>query len=130
MRNKLVLSVLILIFAILFFASSCSFLGWQITKIEVPQPPAGITADSLQGEQYANCINKCSSCESNCKDNAYYIKATADQNKNICANMVSTTLQSECQQTILAAEAVSQLNKEKCLQLTDEGSQQTCLVHV
>lgn len=131
MRNKSILTILIIVLAILFLTSSCSFFGWKIVRTEEQsQPPAGIAADSLEGEQYANCINKCSSCESTCKDNAYLVKATADENKNMCANIISSSLQSECQQTIIATEAVSQLNKDKCLQLTEEGAQQSCLVHV
>ena len=118
---------LVLLLSLLFFLASCSFFGQQT---EQPQPPAGISTESVEGEQYMTCMEKCNSCEDTCKDNAYYAKAAQDENGNMCASIVSTTLQQDCKQTILAAEAVSQLNKDKCMQLTDEPAQQTCLVHV
>ncbi len=119
---------LVLFLSLLLFLASCSFFTQQTT--ELPQPPAGVSTESVEGEEYTMCMEKCNSCEDSCKDSAYYAKAAKDENENMCASIVSTTLQQDCQQAILAAEAVSQLNKEKCLKLTDEPAQQTCLVHV
>ncbi len=124
------LSALVIMVAILLLTSSCSFFGWKITREEQEQPPAGVSNETIEAEQYMNCINSCSSCVSQCKDGLYYTKATTDGNQNMCASILGASLQSECQQTILEQEAVSQLNKDKCLELTDQGAQQTCLTHV
>lgn len=113
---SLILTVLVL--------TSCSWFGSK--EIEAP---AGISADSVDYEQYASCVTECDLCESNCMDTAYYNKAVSEGNNAVCDKILSEILKHECQNMLLAAEAVSELNKEKCM-LLDEALQQICLVHV
>ena len=108
------------------FLSSCSWFGAE-EQIEVP---AGIDATSVEYESYASCVEQCSSCEENCLNSVYYVKAIQQGDTRSCAQIVSQTLREDCEQTLLATEAVEQLNKEKCMMLTEEAIQQTCLVHV
>lgn len=119
MNTKIFLIILSLL-----IVSSCSWFGSK--KMEAP---AGISADSTEYEQYASCVTACDMCESQCMDTAYYNKAMNEENKDVCDKILSESLKHECQNMLLAAEAVSELNKEKCM-LLDEASQQLCLVHV
>lgn len=108
------------------FLASCAWFGAE-EQIEVP---VGIDATSVEYESYASCVEQCSSCEENCLNSAYYVKALQEADTKSCARIVSQTLRQDCEQTLLATEAVEQLNKEKCMMLTEEAVQQTCLVHV
>ncbi len=119
MNTKISLFILSLL-----IVSSCSWFGSK--DIEVP---AGISADSVDYEQYASCVTQCDLCESKCMDTVYYNKAVSEENKGVCDKITSETLKAECQNMLLAAEAVSQLNKDKCMMLS-EAEQQICLVHV
>lgn len=125
--KKIILTILLfsLVLASLILAQ-CTFLGKEKAK----EVPAGITESSPEAETYISCLDRCASCETNCEDSLYYTKALADENKNVCERITSTTLQQECTEQLLAVEAVAELNKEKCVSLSDEGGQQTCLTRV
>ncbi len=116
-----------MILGILVILSGCSWFGAQEEQVEVP---AGIEASSVEYESYASCVEQCSSCEENCLNSVYYIKAMQETNVRSCEQIMSETLKEECKQTVLATEAVEQLNKEKCMMLTEKAAQETCLVHV
>ncbi len=118
--------ILLLLAVILLLTTSCTW----FTAEEQIEVPAGISAESVDYEAYAGCVQECDSCESDCLDRVYYQKALSDENKNVCSEIISVTLKQDCEQTLLAVEAVSQLNKDKCSQLTQEALQQTCLVSV
>ncbi|MFA6888671.1 MAG: hypothetical protein WC254_04195 [Candidatus Woesearchaeota archaeon] len=119
MKNKLIFITLIMM-----LISSCSWFGEQEISV-----PAGITADSIEYEQYGSCVTECNQCEVNCLDEIYYTKAITGENKDTCDSITSPTLQQECKYMLLATEAVSELNKDKCLMLI-EDQQENCLVHV
>lgn len=109
-----------------FFLASCSWFGAE----EQREVPVGIDASTVEYEQYASCVEQCSSCEENCLNSVQYIKALQEEDTRSCERIVSETLKEDCKQTLLATEAVEQLNKEKCMMLTEEAVQQSCLVHV
>ncbi len=116
-----------MIIGILIILSGCAWFGAEDEQIEVP---SGIDASSTAYEEYASCVEQCSSCEENCLNSIYYIKALQEEDTKSCARIVSETLKEDCEQTVLATEAVQQLNKEKCMMLTEEATQESCLVHV
>lgn len=109
------------------FLSGCAWFGAEEEQVEVP---AGIEGSSVEYEQYASCVEQCGSCEENCLNSVYYVKAVQEGDTRNCARIVSQTLREDCEQTLLATEAVEQLNKEKCLMLTEEAMKENCLVHV
>ncbi len=109
------------------FLSSCMWFGVEEEQVEVP---AGIEGSSVEYENYASCVEQCSSCEENCLNSVYYVKAVQEGDTKSCARIVSQTLREDCEQTLLATEAIEQLNKEKCMMLTEEAMQESCLVHV
>ncbi len=115
------------IFIIAFFVmfiTGCMWFGEQQLSA-----PAGISADSLDYEQYTSCATECNLCESNCMDTVFYNKAINEDNKAVCDKITSEAVKNECLNMLLAVEAVSELNKDKCRML-NEDEQQTCLVHV
>lgn len=124
MKKKTFLLNIIIVFVV--FLSSCMWFGAE-EEVEVP---AGIDATSVEYESYASCVQQCTSCEENCLNSVYYVKALQEGDTNGCSRIVSQTIREDCEQTLLATEAVEQLNKEKCMMLTEEALQQSCLVHV
>lgn len=112
---------------ILTILSGCAWFGGEEEQIEAP---AGIDASSVEYESYASCVEQCSSCEENCLNSVYYVKAMQEADTKSCERIISQTIKEDCEQTLLAIEAVEQLNKEKCMMLTQEAVQQICLVHV
>jgi hypothetical protein len=91
--------------------------------------PAGVLADSVDYEQYASCIAECEVCESHCMDTVYYNKAVVERESSVCEKITSMSMKTECQNMLLSQEAISELNKDKCMQL-GEAEQNSCLVHV
>ena len=89
--------------------------------------PAGVSADSLEYEKYQTCMN---ACPTDCLNDLYYTVAQQKEDANYCDNIESVSLQEECNNQLLGIEAVSDLSKEKCLMITEENEQQSCLTHV
>ena len=123
-RNNNMNSKIYLIVLSMLIVSSCTWFGEQQLSA-----PAGIAADSAEYENYASCVTECSQCEANCLNTVYYNKAMSEENKNTCDQITSQTLQQECKYMLLATEAITELNKDKCLML-NEDEQQSCLVRV
>lgn len=121
--KKIILAILLFSLVVL---AQCTFFSKEAAR----EVPAGITEGSPEAETYLSCLERCASCETNCEDSLYYTKALAEENKNVCERITSTTLRQECTEQLLAIEAVAELNKDKCLLLGDEGAQQTCLNNV
>lgn len=113
------------------FFAGCSW--FSIEKTEQSKQvsvPAGISPESSEFSEYSDCVQHCGLCEENCLNSVYYVKASSDENIQICSQITSPELQKECEDNLAAVIAVSQLNKEKCNSISDEAAQQNCLVHV
>jgi hypothetical protein len=108
----------------LLILTSCSWFGNKEITV-----PVGIAADSVDYEQYASCVAQCDVCESKCMDTAYYNKAMTEKESTMCDRITSESVKTECKNMLLAIEAVSELNKDKCMQL-NEAEQNSCFVRV
>ena len=74
---------------VVLFLSSCMFfgIGEQEEQVEVP---VGVDASSVEYESYASCVEQCSSCEENCLNSVYYVKAMQEEDTRSCAQIPDT----------------------------------------
>jgi hypothetical protein len=92
--------------------------------------PAGMTEESGEYATYAQCVESCDLCESNCLDNVYYSMAVVESNLDVCERIQSVSLKEVCEQELIALEALANNNAAGCEKLTDEGSKNVCLQRV
>lgn len=109
------------------FILSLFLAGCTAPIAETETIPAGVAADSLEYESYQVCVD---ACPTNCLNDLYYTVAQQKEDASYCDNIESISLQEECKNLLLGIEAVSDLSKDKCLAISDENEQASCLTHV
>ncbi len=103
-----------------------SLLLIPLAAAQVYEPIPNLDPASMEYQQYTVCVDQCSTCESQCKDNTLHEAARTKLDPSLCGQLNNDNLKKNCQDNVYTILAFTNKDESYCDKLSDPFAVKGC----